>query len=603
MFSQGNSVIKSARCSIFMLVLLLFTAMRMQAQELLNKQIQISANRQSIPDILEIISNKGNFYFSYNSNIIRKDSLVSLAPSTRTVRSILEQLFPSGFEFKESGQYIIIRRIPLELSLVLKESATNENHYYVTGYVRDNQTGEMVPDASVYEKDRLVSALTNNKGYFSIRLKSKYNKASLTVSKEFYRDTTVYIRSGYNQEIRITLAPVEFYGANVVIRPVHLPVPDSVYMVIPQPDSSTILYLYKKLDSLRVQKTALGKFLLSSRLKMQSINLGKFTTVRPVQLSLTPGLSTNGKMNGQVINTFSFNVLGGYSGGINGAEIGGIFNLNKKNVQYAQVAGVTNIVGGNLKGVQVAGVHNMVLDSLIGIQASGVTNFVKGSSSGGQLAGVINYTNHSVKGIQAAGVGNISGREMTGAQIAGVFNYAKKLQGVQIGLINIADSSDGYSIGLINVVLKGYHKLAFYSSEVTLFNAAFKTGNHKLYSILMGGAHPDTGRRVITFGYGVGTERKLGKPFTLNIELSTQYVYLGTWEYTNLLNRASVNLHWKISKYFSVFAGPVMNIYISDQDQRINGYAHPIPGEVYNSFSMGGDRTGWFGWNAGIHIF
>jgi hypothetical protein len=588
---------------LYLMLALLGITNGLFAQDLLNKQVTVSVTRQPIADVLEIISNKGNFYFSYNSNILPKDSLVSLPAGTRSVRSLLDLLFPSGFEFRESGQYIIIRRIPLQLSLVIKESATSDNHYWVSGFVRDDQTGELVRDASVYEKDRLVAALTNRQGFFRIRLKSRYPRASLTVSKEFYKDTTVTIRSGFNQEVRITLAPVDLQGATVVVGPAQLPAPDSLYMAIPQPDSTTLLYLYKRMDSLRVQRTALGKFFLSSKLKMQSINLSRFFTVRPVQVSFTPGLSSNGKMNAQVVNNFSFNVLGGYSGGVNGAEIGGIFNLNKKDVQYAQVAGVLNIVGGNMKGLQVGGVHNMVLDSVSGAQVGGVVNFVKGSFTGGQIAGVINYTNHSVTGLQVSGVGNVSGREMNGVQISGVFNYAKKLNGVQIGLINIADSSDGYSIGLINVVLKGYHKLAFYSTELTPFNAAFKTGNHKLYSILLGGAHPDTGRRVISFGYGIGTERRLGRHFSLNLEAATQYVFLGSWEYTNLLTRATVNLHWKISKYFSVYAGPAFSVYQSDQDVKFNGYAYPIPDASYKTISLGGERSGWIGWTAGIHLF
>lgn len=589
--------------SFICLVALLLVGVQLQAQGLLNKQIQVQVQQQPIADVLEIISNKGNFYFSYNSTIIKKDSLVTIPAGNRTVKALLEILFPSGFEFRESGQYIIIRRLPIELSLIVKEARTEDQHYYVSGYVQDNQTGERINDASVYEKQRLVSALTNEDGFFKLRLKSKFRNAAITVSKQFYADTTVVIRSGYNQEIRITLAPVELTGATVIVGPSYLPAPDSIFVAVPQPDSSTILYLYKRLDSLRVQKTAFGKFLLSSRLKMQSVNLGKFFTARPVQVSLTPGLSSNGKMNAQVVNNFSLNILGGYSNGVNGVEIGGVFNLNKNEVKYAQVGGVANIVGGAVTGFQVAGVQNTVLDSVIGVQVGGVSNFVKGSYTGAQIAGVVNYTNKAVKGIQIGGVGNVSGREMSGVQIGGVFNYAKRLQGVQIGLINIADSSDGYSIGLINVVLKGYHKLAFYSTELTPFNAAFKTGNHKLYSILLGGVHPDTSRRVVSFGYGIGSEFKVGKPFTLNAELSTQYVFLGSWEYTNLLSRATVNFHWKIGRMFSVFAGPAFNMYMTDQTMAESGYAYPLPGSHTKSFSLGGDRTGWVGWTAGIHLF
>ena len=106
--------------------------------------------------------------------------------------------------------------------------------------------------------------------------------------------------------------------------------------------------------------------------------------------------------------------------------------------------------------------------------------------------------------MQIAGVANISNREMNGVQIAGVINYTKKLKGVQIGLINIADTSAGYSIGLINIIIKGYHKLSFSANEIENVNAAFKTGNSKLYSILKAGVNLSDSNKVYSFGYGLG---------------------------------------------------------------------------------------------------
>lgn len=110
---------------------------------------------------------------------------------------------------------------------------------------------------------------------------------------------------------------------------------------------------------------------------MQSINLKKFFTVRPIQGSIIPGLSTNGKLNSQVINNFSFNLFGGYSGGVDGFEIGGLFNIDKKNVQYTQIAGLFNNVGGSMRGAQLAGLSNTVLDSARGAQLAGINNFSK----------------------------------------------------------------------------------------------------------------------------------------------------------------------------------------------------------------------------------
>src|SRR5690606_29239387 len=139
---------------------------------------------------------------------------------------------------------------------------------------------------------------------------------------------------------------------------------------------------YLKTDSMVVESTAMGRFLLSARQKVQTMNLKKFFTTRPFQISFTPGLGTHGRLSPQVINHFSLNILGGYNGGVDGFEVGGLFNINKKDVQYFQAAGVFNLTGGRMNGFQVAGVNNTVLDSVSGAQVAGVNNMVKGNFTG-----------------------------------------------------------------------------------------------------------------------------------------------------------------------------------------------------------------------------
>src|SRR5688500_4652303 len=92
----------------FVVMILLLVAYAGEAQNILNKNLSIEANRQRLADVLEVISNKGNFYFSYNSALVKKDSLVSVAAANgKTVREILNSLFPQGYEFRESGNYLI----------------------------------------------------------------------------------------------------------------------------------------------------------------------------------------------------------------------------------------------------------------------------------------------------------------------------------------------------------------------------------------------------------------------------------------------------------------------------------------------------------------
>lgn len=603
------------------IAVLLFSVLPLSnfGQTVLSKVLpSIEINNQRLDNALEIISNQGNFYFSYNSNIIKRDSLIALTAYNKTVKQVLDFIFHGTIEYKESGNYIILRRVPLTLSLITNQAVTEDKMYTVSGYVLDEQTGEKISNASIYEKQRLVSTLTNEQGFFKIRLKSNSGKAALTVSKEFYQDTTVIIQPKYNQQVTITILPLEFSGKMITVSPTDFLMPDSIAIDV-EIDSNITRYVYLKIDSFKVEKTAVGNLLLSSRLKVQSLNLKKFFTERPFQLSFTPGLSTHGRMSAQVVNNLSFNILGGYSGGVNGLELGGLFNIDKKNVQYLQIAGLFNTVGGQVKGLQIGGLHNTVLNRMEGLQIAGINNIVKKRFTGIQIAGIYNHVNDSMTGLQLAGISNfarkrttglqiagianISIREMKGVQVGGVFNYARKLKGVQVGLINISDTSDGYSIGLINIVLKGYHKLSFSANEVFSLHAAFKTGNSRLYSILLAGMKVETRDTIFSFGYGIGTEIPFSKRLALNPEITSQYLYLGSWNYLNLLNKVHFNLTLKFGKYFSVFAGPSFAVYYAGQPYGVDGNHFSVPLARYHTYNLGGTVIGWFGWNAGINFF
>jgi len=588
-------------------------------QALLSKSFSLDVNRQRLDNVLEILSNKGDFYFSYNSKILKKDSLVSLSVRNKTVREILSLLFNSTYEFKESGNYVIIRKAPIRMTMVTNKVAVDEKMYSVSGYVFDEQSGVAITEASVYDKKQLASALTDDAGYFRLKLKgSKASTVTITISKEFYEDTSILIEPRHNQELTITMTPVEKEQDKVTVSPEDYLVPDSMKM---HRILDTVSQKIGPNNLANVERTGMGKLLLSTKQKIQSLNLGHFFTTRPFQVSFVPGLGSHGKMSGQVVNNFSLNVLGGYTAGTNGMELGGLFNIDKKEVKYFQAAGVFNVVGGQVRGLQVAGINNTVLDTTYGVQVAGINNLVKGKFAGWQVGGVYNHVSDSVKGVQTAGVANFarrklsgvqiagvmnfSNKETSGAQIAGVCNYSKRLRGVQIGLINIADTSEGFSIGLINVVIKGYHKLSFSTNEILNVNAAFKTGNTKLYSILYAGVNAGSNNRVYSFGYGLGSERNLNKKKTLSLnpELTSQYLYLGSWDYTNILSKFHFNLNVKLGKYVSLFAGPSFAVYVSNQESVIPGYRFPVPPSGYHTYSFSDTVTGWFGWNAGINFF
>ena len=166
-------------------VIFILFALQGLAQGPLSRTVSLDVSRQRLDNVLEILSNKGNFYFSYQGNIIRSDSAVTLSMNNKTVRQVLETLLPGNYEFRESGNYIIIRRAPVTVTLVTNKAATQDKYYFVSGYVLNDFTGEHIHNASVYEKTLLASTLTNGDGYFKLPLKQKKGPAALTVSKQF----------------------------------------------------------------------------------------------------------------------------------------------------------------------------------------------------------------------------------------------------------------------------------------------------------------------------------------------------------------------------------------------------------------------------------
>ncbi len=604
----------------FLGIFFIFFTSSLFAQSILDKRVSIKVTQQRLDDVLTIVGNKGGFSFSYNSTILKRDSLVSLSANDLTVRQILNQLFNGNYEYKQSGNYIILRRIALQVTTITKKEPVEDKMYNISGYVVNSETGERVPNASIYEKQHLVATLTDINGNFHIRLKSKHRTASLAVSRDEYEDTTILVEPKYDMKLIIAIVPEikETYTSS----PNIYEQVDTFSARAVQPMDTMGIAKEKTGEADEVEKTAAGKFLLSAKQKMQSLNLKKFFTEKPIQLSVIPGVSTQGVMGPQIINNFSFNLIGGYTGGVKGMEVGGVFNLNRKDARYLQAAGVFNVVGGSFLGLQAAGVHNNVLKSFTGLQAAGVSNYAKGKVIGAQVAGVYNHTSDSVSGLQIAGVanysrkknnglqiagiGNFSNREMKGLQVAGILNYAKRMKGVQIGLINVSDSIDGLGIGLVNIAFKGYHKLAFSTNEIVDATVAFKTGSRSFYNILLAGMqiHNRDKGKLWTFGYGLGTEMSLGKWASVNPELTSQYLYLGTWDHLNLLNKLQINLTIHLGKRVALFGGPSFTVYYSDQLAAVSGYRFSMPPAGYKTFDLKLDKTqSWIGWNAGISFF
>ena len=548
----------SVQVSLFLFLLFNSCSVTGYAQGYLSTSISLKVEKVRLDSVLQKIAKIGGFYFSYSSNALPKDSLVSITVNQEPVETILNVLLNGEYEYKEAPGYVILRLAPNRLQLVADDSPDYGKIQLITGYVVDDQTGEKIPHASVYEKRLLLSALTDESGFFRMKVKNPVSSISLTVSKEYYRDTTV-----------VLLAPV-----------------------LVSDGSGGRRFGYRPGEGLfAAERTAVGRFLVSSKQKFQSLNLGGFFANAPVQTSLTPGLSTQGTLSSQVVNDFSLNILGGYTFGVKGLELAGLFNINKADMRAAQAAGVFNLVGGSVHGVQLAGINNTVLDTVAGMQMSGLYNRNFKNTNGVQLAGVFNISHGNLKGVQIAGLANVSSGSLKGLQL-GTINYAKKLDGLQMGVVNIADSSSGTSVGLLNFIKGGYNRVSVSNNELTQVNIEYQSGTARLYTIIKAGVSVVPDEKMFVFGAGFGHDFILTQRFSINAQILSQNAYLGNWQELSNLYSAKLGAGLKLSERIEVFAGPTFSVFVDDQSAASPGYK-----------DLSSKNKSWVGWNFGFTLF
>ncbi|MBC8173394.1 MAG: hypothetical protein H7X71_05745 [Chitinophagales bacterium] len=399
------------------------------------------------------------------------------------------------------------------------------------------------------------------------------------------------------------------------------------------------------LDKLFADKSVKGDSVMGNNedtVQFMATDTNEIYPNRYAQLSFFTPLGTNGIDSYKYRHNLSFNIIQGYNGAVDGLEFGGVVNIDKGYVNGGQFAGVANVVGGNVKGFQGAGVANLSVGNVKGFQGAGVFN-VSRSVEGFQGAGVANVSIEHVKGFQGAGVFNVSvksvhgiqgagvmniitskdsstfwqaagvmnisiahskgvqtsgvlnvANEHTGAQI-GLLNVSKKIEGFQLGLVNIADTIDGFAVGLLSFSRNGIFDIDLSHNDLFTFNAAVRIGGPGIYNIFTFGTSPlaDT----ITYGYGLGIGGEISfNKFYVDIDALGWNIHRDKFEFNYIDNNFHMNNQlritpgYKLNKYISFYAGPVLNVEIYDNDivpLHDNAFGQYVDTNVTTGLSIG----------------
>lgn len=624
-----TSVRTSASSAISAFCILLLSFSSFAQTPLLEKIISVKSTNEKLGSILQRIEQEAGFTFSYNSEIINTEEIITLDAQSKSVREILQLLFKGKIQYKEKGAHIILTTAP-----PAAEKSAAPPPVKISGYVLDSETGGKLAYVSIYNSKTLRSISSDEYGFYSIKIDKSAFPLNLSYNKINYQDTLVSLakNDALHLLLNVPLTPVprETPASITTIPPVRPIVPVTADSITPTLNPAT-LNKHELIDE-NVKDTLYRKF----------------------QVSFLPFAGSNHKMSGRVVNELSFNILGGFNMGVSKFELGGLFNINRAYVRKAQIAGLFNYVHGNMDGMQAGGLFNIVLRESSGVQIGGLGNIRIGSASGHQIGGLFNLAGKGITGSQVGGLFNISGGETGGMQLGGLFNYAHRsvngaqiggllnvtahdvrglqlaglinrarvvkgaqvggilnvartVNAAQIGFINIADTVKGIPFGFLSIVRTGYISFEVSADESFYANLTFRSGVRKFYNIFTGGLRFENGSEPLwAAGYGIGSSPKVGKRWHLNFELTTQQLLNSVYQLNmHLHNRFHAGFEFIAAKRFAISAGGSLNAMVS-QTNYPEFTATFSPGEPFEflqrSYTNGLEMKMWWGAKLGLKV-
>ena len=550
--------------------------------------------------VFEAIQKQCDVIFSYGS--IDDQTRVSIQVENSLLGSVLDLLTPQmGVIYVVKDKYIILKK---------EERDILDQRIVLSGVILDSTTQKPVKSATIYIKSLKTLVNTNGKGEFELNVKPGRKWLTLNIAKESYPDTTIVIAVDKSTPLNIYLKKYSRVPMNELY-PIERQAPDLSSLDSLVTDSfPSIGTMCKKgfWETLEIEKPDFSN--ISEKL------------LTKVSVSLIPPLSTNKMLAYHTINNLSLNLIGGNSAGVDGVELGGIYNYTKGNVNGLQVGGVVNRVSNNVTGLQVGGILNSNSGNMKGIQVAGIVNYTADTMQGLQLSGFHQQAGAMI-GLQAAGfyneVKSISGGQLSGfynqsqhlkgLQVSGFVNYTDTLEGVQLGLINISKyGKAGLGIGLFNYVGNGYHKVELaYNAEQTL-QLGIRSGWPALYlHYFLGWNQSVKDSTFIQGGFGLASSLPLSNHFTFEVDATMRsnrvFQHFQDWQF-NFHNQLFLGLAWQPFRKLGLRTGAVLNHFWYNPNDKANITYNKISGKgFYENADADFSHKLWWGWQVSLLLF
>ena len=272
-----------AKC-LFIFILIISIAKVNAQDNILSQKITLSANNISTKEILKQIESVAKVKFSYNSEIIDADKIVSLDADNIKLEDCLDQIFQNTISYRVAGNHIILLKNTPEKQA---KKHIKKPTYIISGTVTDYQTGEYLKNVSVYDVNDQYFCLTDTVGYYNLTISETANFRGLNYGKIGYFDTIIVINAKPNPTYNINLQKIP------------ISIIDTVDIKVKQ------IFLTQPVAEERI----IAKTFIPQQTVIHARNLNHIKINKFIHVSILPKVGTNLSADGLAYNYVSINVL------------------------------------------------------------------------------------------------------------------------------------------------------------------------------------------------------------------------------------------------------------------------------------------------------
>lgn len=176
----------------------------------------VNTQNKSIYTVLQDLSNKSGLFFTYNSDILYEDSIVSVSYDSISLRNILDSLFSKDlYTFDVVDNHVIINELIEEKKI---DPIEIEPFIFIEGKVYDRFSRKPLQFANISVYGKEIGTITNMYGEYILKIPTEYKSDTIAVSFVGYETELVPIQEFKSKVNRVYLKRQYIALQEVIIR-------------------------------------------------------------------------------------------------------------------------------------------------------------------------------------------------------------------------------------------------------------------------------------------------------------------------------------------------------------------------------------------------